>query len=59
MFTLTGSCSKVTLNGWGNTVRIEEVAAIEVLWERGRNIAKPSVQIDSGMDNFARHVTAH
>jgi Protein of unknown function (DUF3060) len=64
--TLTGSCSKVTLNGWGNTVRIEEVAAIEVMghtntftWERGRKIAKPSVQIDSGMDNFVRHVTAH
>ena len=64
--TLTGSCSKVTLNGWGNTIHIEEVAAIEVMghtnaftWERGRNITKPAVQIDSGMDNSVRHVAAH
>jgi hypothetical protein len=64
--TLTGSCSKVTLNGWGNTIRIEEVAAIEVMghtnaftWERGRSVAQPAVQIDSGMDNSVRHVAAH
>ena len=62
--TLTGSCSKVTLNGWGNTIHIEEVASIEVMghtntltWERGRNIRKPVVQIDSGMDNSVRHLT--
>jgi Protein of unknown function (DUF3060) len=61
---LTGSCSKVTLNGWGNTIRIEEVASIEVTghtntltWERGRNVRKPSVQIDSGMDNSVQHLT--
>ena len=61
--TLTGSCSKVTLNGWGNTIRIEEVASIEVTghtntltWERGRNVSKPSVQIDSGMNNSVRHL---
>jgi hypothetical protein len=60
---LTGSCSKVTLNGWGNTIRIEEVASIEVTghtntltWERGRNVGKPSVQIDSGTDNSVRHL---
>ena len=63
--TLTGSCSKVTLNGWGNTIRLEEVAAIEVLghdntflWKRGRNAPKPAVQIDSGEDNAVRHWTA-
>jgi hypothetical protein len=60
---LTGSCSKVTLNGWGNTIRIEEVASIEVTghtntltWERGRNVGKPSVQIDSGTGNSVRHL---
>ena len=62
--TLTGSCQKVTLNGWGNTIRIEEVAAIEVTghtnvltWERGRNIRRPAVQIDIGTDNTVRHLT--
>jgi hypothetical protein len=62
--TLTGSCGKVILNGWGNTIHIEEVAAIEIgghtntlTWERGRNVRKPVVQIDSGMDNSVRHLT--
>jgi hypothetical protein len=62
--TLTGSCEKVTLNGWGNTIHIEEVAAIEVMghtntltWERGRNTRKPVVQIDSGVDNSVRRLT--
>jgi hypothetical protein len=61
--TLTGSCSKVTLNGWGNTIHIEEVAAIEVMghtnnifWQRGRNARKPTVQIDSGVDNSVRRL---
>lgn len=60
--TLTGSCSKIVLNGWGNTVHIEETGAIEVgghtnkiFWQRGRNVSKPVVQIDSGMDNTVRH----
>jgi hypothetical protein len=60
---LTGSCSKVTLNGWGNAIHIEEVASIEVMghtntltWERGRNVRKPLVQIDSGTDNSVRHL---
>ena len=64
VITLTGSCGKVTLNGWGNTVHIEEVAAIEIMghtntltWERGRNVRKPAVQIDNGMDNSVRHLT--
>jgi hypothetical protein len=54
----------VILNGWGNTIHIEEVAAIEVgghtntlTWERGRNVRKPVVQIDSGTDNSVRHLT--
>ena len=62
--TLTGSCSKVTLNGWGNTIHIEEVTSIEVMghtntltWQRGRSISKPVVQIDSGTDNSVRHLT--
>jgi hypothetical protein len=62
--TLTGSCQKVVLNGWGNTIAIEEVGAIEVSghnnifnWERARNARKPVVQIDNGMDNSVRHVT--
>jgi hypothetical protein len=62
--TLTGSCGKVILNGWGNTIRIEEVAAIEIgghtntlTWERGRNARRPAVQIDSGMNNSVRHLT--
>jgi hypothetical protein len=62
--TLTGSCGKVILNGWGNTIHMEEVAAIEVgghtntlTWERGRNVRRPTVQIDSGMDNSVRHLT--
>jgi hypothetical protein len=62
--TLTGSCGKVILNGWGNTIRIEEVAAIEIgghtntiTWEHGRNARRPAVQIDSGMDNSVRHLT--
>jgi hypothetical protein len=62
--TLTGSCEKVTLNGWGNTIHLEEVAAIEVMghtntltWERGRNTRKPVVQIDSGVDNSVRRLT--
>jgi hypothetical protein len=62
--TLTGSCSQVTLNGWGNTVRIEEAAGIQIVghtntitWQRGRNVRKPSVQITGGMDNSVRHVT--
>lgn len=61
--TLTGSCQKVTLNGWGNTIRIEEVAAIEVTghtnsltWERGRNTRRPAVQIDLGTDNTVRYL---
>lgn len=63
--TLTGSCGKVILNGWGNTIHIEEVAAIEIgghtntiLWQRGRNVQKPVVQIDSGMDNSVRHAVS-
>jgi hypothetical protein len=63
--TLTGSCTKVTLNGWGNTIHMEEVASIEVMghtntltWERGRNVRKPVVQIDSGLDNSVRHMTS-
>jgi hypothetical protein len=62
--TLTGSCSKVTLNGWGNTIHIAEVTSIEIMghtntltWERGRNIRKPVVQIDSGTDNSVRQIT--
>lgn len=62
--TLTGSCSQVTLNGWGNTVHIAETASIQVMghtntitWERGRNVSKPAVQIGGGMDNSVRHVT--
>lgn len=62
--TLTGSCSKVTLNGWGNTIHIEEVASIEVMghtniltWQRGRNVHRPTVEIDNGMDNSVRHLT--
>jgi hypothetical protein len=63
--TLTGSCTKVTLNGWGNTIRMEEVASIEVMghtntliWERGRNVRKPAVRIDSGTDNSVRHMAS-
>lgn len=63
--TLTGSCTKVILNGWGNTIHIEEVASIEVMghtntltWERGRNVRKPTVQIDSGVNNSVRQVVS-
>jgi hypothetical protein len=63
--TLTGSCAKVALNGWGNTIHIEEVASIEVTghtnsltWGRGRNVRRPAVQIDTGTDNSVRHVAS-
>jgi hypothetical protein len=63
--TLTGSCGHLSLNGRGNTVHVAEVAAIDMAghdntltWERGRNGAKPAVQIVGGADNRVRHVTA-
>jgi hypothetical protein len=59
--TLTGTCSKVILNGWGNTIHIDSVGAVEVgghdnniTWALGR---KPIVQIDSGFNNSVHHVT--
>ena len=61
--TLTGSCNKIVLNGSGNTVHVDEVASIEVLghtntflWKRGRNAARPNVQIDAGANNVVRRM---
>jgi hypothetical protein len=60
--TLTGNCSKVILNGWGNTIHIDSVGVVEVgghdndiTWALGH---KPIVQIDSGFKNSVYHVTA-
>jgi hypothetical protein len=61
---LTGSCDQVVVNGWGNTVHIEETASIEVtgdsntvIWDLGRNVPEPAMQID-GMYDSVRHLTA-
>lgn len=63
--TLTGCCGKITMNGWGNTIHVDEVASIEIMghtnmlfWKHGRNAARPRVQIDSGENNSVRHQTA-
>jgi hypothetical protein len=60
--TLTGSCNEVSLNGWGNTIHIEETASINVagdsntiIWELGRDMHRPAMQID-GMYNSVRHL---
>lgn len=60
---LTGSCSHVAVNGWGNTVHIAETASIEVtgdsntlIWDLGRNVSEPAMQID-GMYDSVHHLT--
>lgn len=61
--TLTGSCNSVMVNGWGNTIHIEETASIEVMgdsntlvWIRGRSVQTPAIQID-GLYDSVRHLT--
>jgi hypothetical protein len=62
--TLTGSCHRVTLNGWGNTIHIEETDSIEVngdsnvlIWERSGVMGKPVMQIE-GSSNSVQHLIA-
>lgn len=61
--TLTGSCNNVMVNGWGNTIHIQETASIEVMgdtnaliWERGRSVRTPAIQIN-GLYNSVSHLT--
>ena len=56
--TLTGRCSIVALNGWGNHLYIEETSSIQVsghanavTWARTSKGKRPSTSILNGYDN--------
>lgn len=58
--TLTGTCSRIVLNGWSNTVHTDRVNSIEILghtntlyWLHG---SKPVAEL-SGADNAVHHIT--